>query len=511
MYYPSEWRPLLQQFLRHEGGYVRTGTMETLFGLIDRTWVEHLPNVSLEEINEQPEPSRSMLRGIRRAPEGQRLGLVREWMQFVGRETHAMDGRPQPDFGIPRQSKEGAEDRGNRTLVAATHELSSGIIYRGYIRDAGFGALNVDHQTLSSIIDAGARHGVYFTWAMLAKAGETAGLYDQTTTNRLGWLDSSTLPLGSSYRHGEGGYNYTRRAGQREVIEAINAGLTAENQSVFFDEVGYWRRVFVTNPRDGEAIKQWDLERIAHFHGSPSEYQARKAERLLQPVSDARITQASVNVEIGEATPTETALVQSFYRGLFDEGVWPSLATYARREVVIELPDQMGRFHYSVAYAMGEIKSADLTSVERRMLPMLDTIIEAPEPSRVEILRTGEKSALDDYQNPYADTVVLRWRDPQTNEVQSMVVNPGMSEQALALEYNDSWRGRDVYFDPENPARLDANRSGHLSIVTNDPEQRQFWVTPVGNSFEIQSVALPTDAPATPAILAQQSTTGPRR
>lgn len=444
MSYPAEWRPFLQQFLRHEGGYVRTGTMETLFGLIDRTWVEHLPNVPQSEINAQPEPSRSMLNGIRSAPAGQRIGLVREWMRTVGRETHAMDGRPQPESGIPRQSKEWTEAGGNRALVAATQELSSGIIYRGYIVDAGFGALNVNRDTLASIVDAGARHGVYFTWAMLAKAGETSGLYDQATTNRLGWLDSAQLPVSASYREGQGGYNYTRRAGQRETIAAINAGLTPERQSAFQDEVGYWRRVFVTNPRDGEEIKQWDLQRIADFHGSPSEYALRQRERT--PTQPANAS--------GETHGEHVALVQ------MRDG-W-----FSAPEVAIQLPGLAAPLVYN-------LQTVDTPEGER--VQAVGNIVSLP--VGAEILGPDQVSRLNGKSHNYPNTQVVVWRTPD-GRVMDIALPPRLN--ALAVEQNPNTTAFGLMtassFTQNTEGSLDPSASARLEFT--DASQSMMYTPP---------------------------------
>lgn len=476
MGYPAKWQPFLRDvFLTSEGGYVKTGSLETLFGVIDRVWVDALDRVPQAEINAQPEPSRRMLNDIRALPENKRMGPVREWMRMVGRETDPMGNGKQPESGIPLRSKEWAEEGGNKALVHHAQELALGIIHRDYIVGGHFEYLPLSQQTLCTVIDAAGRYGVAAAWTMVTKSARLSGYITERQMNELGYTESKDMREGDTYGKDGGGKNYTIVSRRKDVGEAMKLMHDGEMDSRFFDAYGFWRRNYVNN-HTPENERAGDNQRVDHQHGNPSAARERMAAwRTDVPpnaaMADARIAARNGGLvkETGQLANAASAASSTVSVALGP----PQQATevYVQNakewlgspQLALDIPGH-GVIHYSLLERSGYIRADGSEKFERGDVMVLDKVINKPE--GVYVVRPG-KQALG-ITNGYTDATILVWKDAD-GKVQPLVLTPEMHRSALAVSMRYEWGGL-AYADDfatkvvDGQVRLDPNGSATLNF-----------------------------------------------
>ncbi len=482
MSYPAKWKPFLRDnFLHHEGGYVKTGSMETLFGVIDRVWVDAIDRVPQTEINAQPRPSGDMLRAIKALPKGQRMGPVREWMRMVGRETHAMNGHEQPNSGLPLQSKEYVAAGGNGPLVAASQELALGIIYRDYIKGAGIENLQVNDKMLFTVVDAFARHGTFFGYGMLGRAVVDSGVASETqlrdalvrgldkapikkvtdAENRdtMGYVSSQELPRGANYRRGGRGYGYTVTASWPEMAALVNRA-SGPQKDLLFDAFGSWRRSYITN-QDDPSIVVGDMKRIEDHHGNPSTALARIAAGKAGLVKDVGATPDDnyYPPSFLPATGENLALVQLRSDGWMNPNY----------EVAVQLPGLAKPLIYSLRTEERRDKDGNMKTIH-----VADKIISKPD--GLEILWPEQKSQLNGKMHNYSDTIVAVWKTGD-GKLMDIALPPRLNE--LAKEDNqNTWFGMNSsQFSFDRKGRLAPASSAQLKF-TGPGQEMMFVPTP---------------------------------
>ena len=460
MAYPAEWQPFLRGvFLKSEGGYVKTGSLETLFGVIDRVWVDAIDRVPDAELENVPQ-----LLAIKKLPKAQRMEPMRVWMQSVGRELNPLGNDTQPESGVPLRSKEDVKINGNASLVHNVQEVALGIIHRDYIVGGHFEHLPLRHETLCTVIDAAGRYGVAAAWTMVTKAANLSGYITDKQMNELGWTDAQFMREGATYGAEGGGKNYTIKSRRKDVGEAMRLMHDDEMDGRFFDAYGFWRRNYVSNYAP-ENEKEGELLRIEHQHGKPSEVLARMAAWRTDIPENKAMAVARIEAKL---MTHNVALVQK------EQGFWA-------QGVAVQLPDDRGVVRYSVKVERASVNEGGKPVL--REVPVLDQII-GELPAGVELVREGKKSNDGEYRNPYTDTAVLFWREHGTNKPQYLPLGGEFNKLALELPKNLAWYAA---LTPDDTATiitmagkkvLDPRYSAKLGFDPGDPTKSPSWSEP---------------------------------
>lgn len=451
MSYPATWRPFLRDvFLKSEGGYVKTGSMHTLFGVIDRVWVDAIDRVPDGELTNLPE----LLR-IKHLPESQRMAPMRAWMQSIGRELQPMGNGKQPESGQPLRSKEWAEAGGNKALVHRAQEVALGIIHRDYIVGGHFDTLPLSQETLCTVIDAAGRYGVAAAWTMVTKAARLSGYITERQMNELGYTESKDMRAGDTYdKDGGGGYNYTVVSKRKAVGDAMKLMHDSEMDSRFFDAYGFWRRNYVSNHTPVNE-REGDMLRVEHQHPNTSAALARMAEwRTDRPenaaITDARIAAKSgglvqgttqlaganaggsvISMQLGDPKPAAEVYIQNARQsGWFNKD-------YGTLQLAIEIPGH-GVVHYGLKETRGMIRPEGSDKYELGDVMLLDPKKIYAKPPGVHVVPPGKRAL--GVTNPFTDATLLVWKDAE-GKVQPLVLTPEMHRGALAISMRYEWAG----------------------------------------------------------------------
>lgn len=451
MSYPEKWRPFLRDvFLKSEGGYVKTGSMHTLFGVIDRVWVDAIARVPDGELAGLPE----LLR-IKHLPESQRMAPMRAWMQSVGRELQPIGNGQQPASGQPLRSKEWAEEGGNKVLVHNAQEVALGIIHRDYIVGGHFDSLPLSQDTLCTVIDAAGRYGVAAAWTMVTKSARFAGYITERQMNELGYTDAKDMRTSGTYdKNGGGGYNYTVTSKRKAVGDAMRLMHDPEMDSRFFDAYGFFRRNYVTNYTPVNE-REGDMLRIEHQHPNTSAALARMAAwRTDMPanaaIADARIAAKSgglvqgttqvadaatggavISVQLGDPKPAAEVYIQNAR-----QGGWFN-KDYGTLQLAIEIPGH-GVVHYGLKETRGMIRPDGSDTYEPGEIMLLDPKKIYAKPAGVHVVLPGQRAL--GVTNPFTDATLLVWKDAD-GKVQPLVLTPEMHRGALAISMRYEWGG----------------------------------------------------------------------
>lgn len=525
MGYPAEWRPFLRGvFLTSEGGYVKTGSMETLFGVIDRVWVDAIDRVPDAELANVPG-----LQAIKDMPKSQRMGPMRAWMQKVGRELQPMGNGKQPESGQPLRSKEWVEVGGNATLVHQAQEVALGIIHRDYIKGGHFEHLPLSQETLCTVIDAAGRYGVAAAWTMVTKAANLSGYITDRQMNELGWTEAKDMREGATYGGDGGGKNYTIASRRKEVGEAMQLMHSPELDKRFFDAYGFWRRNFVSNHApDNE--KEGDMLRIQHQHGNPTAALARMASwrtdqsanwfkanaaiaekefsrvhALSEPV-EGSLGRAVVSIPLPAARPAAHVYVQNASDGVL----------FGTKQLAIDIPGY-GVFHYGLRESDGQIRAEGSDTFVAGKVMLLDPEKIYHQPNGVHVVPPG-KQALG-ITNNFADSTMLVWKD-QDGTVQPLVLTPELHRSALAIDMRYEWGGlaypqdfssrmdgQTVRLEPNDSAMLTIAKGGDalsLPMVFIEHPAGEPPQPGLGGNMKVTGLVDPAAAPQTAGPLASR-------